>query len=226
MLPLFRIAHYTHTLQFETLSNDVPVVGTVGATGVYNLLNCDSPQDFGRSNQYANIQVGNFVGGDPSLKHKARRDVIGNGVEVTATVAGVKPHSPPNTIGYAIRSKVENGIPSISANYETSTIDHFDLYVPGVGPMIYYGCVSDPESDVALPVSCTITVKGYDRNNNLLASQDFLFKSEGGITQDMAPGYFSAAFVGLYRVEFSTNSPLSLFGTTLDNIWTRVYQKK
>jgi hypothetical protein len=156
----------------------------------------------------------------------AKRDVIGNGVEVTLAIAGVKPHSPPNVIGYGIRSKLENGTPSISVEYQSSTIDHFDLFVPDVGPMIYYGCDSDPDSDVALPITCTITVRGYDRNNNELASQDLHFKSHGGISQDMAPGYFSKDFVNLYRVEFSTDGPLDLFGTVLDNVWTRVYQKK
>jgi hypothetical protein len=152
--------------------------------------------------------------------------VFGNGIEVTAMVAGVKPHSPPNSLSYAIRSKLENGTPSISVDYQTSTIDHFDLYVPDVGPMIYYGCNSDPDTDVALPITCTITVKGYDQDNNELASQEFHFESQGGISQDMAPGYFSEDFVNLYRVEFSTDSPLDFFGTVLDNIWTRVYQKK
>jgi hypothetical protein len=156
----------------------------------------------------------------------ARRDVVGNGVEVTATVAGVKPHSPPNIIGYATRSELENGIPSISVNYQTSTVDHFDLYVPDVGPMIYYGCTSDSDSDVSLPVNCTITAKGYGWDGREVASQVFHFESDRGITQDMTPGYFSEDFVNLYRVDFSTESLLSLVATEFDNVWTKVYQKK
>ena len=181
--------------------NDLPVIGTVGALGVYNLL-------------YWNV-----VAGDSVMKRKKRQ----------VTITGVTAHTPPNTIGFGVRSRLENGVPYISSTYATSTIDHFDLYVPdyannGDRNTIYYGCISVPLTEATTPTSCVITAQGFDAAGNPVAKVDFAFKSLGGALQPMTGGSFPKEFVGLKRVEFSV-SPKTV-AVELDNIVTRLYQRK
>ena len=38
--PISNYKPNTDPIKFETLDNDVPLVGTIGAVGVYNLLKC------------------------------------------------------------------------------------------------------------------------------------------------------------------------------------------
>jgi len=200
---------FTINNNFETDENAYPVLGTLGPIGVYNLL------------------FWNMIGGDPSLKRKAKMARKADSVverQYTGLIS-VVPHSPPNTAGWAIRSELENGTPYISCNYETSTIDHFDLYIPEEPISFWYGCVTDPESDIALPATCTITATGYNLAGNVIARQSFTYEWEHGISQQMSPGKFDTPFTNLYKVEFQTEPGL-LIGTILDNVITRVYQKK
>jgi len=154
-----------------------------------------------------------MIGGDAQIKRKAKM------------VRKAVPHSPPNIAGWAIRSELENGTPYISCDYETSTIDHFDLYIPEEPISFWYGCVADPDSDIALPATCTITATGYNLAGGMIARQLFTYEWEHGISQQMSPGKFDTTFTNLRKVEFQTEPGL-LFGTVLDNVITRVYQKK
>lgn len=173
----------------------------------------------------------NMVCGDAALKRKAKlaRDDLPTdpnllGRQETGLIS-VTPHSPPNVAGWAARSELENGTPFISCNYETSIIDHFDLFIPEAPASFYYGCVSDPDSDVALPETCVISAIGYNRAGDVVARQQFEYVWEHGISQQMSPGNFDSTFTNLYTVEFQTNPPL-LFGAVLDNVITKVYQRK
>ncbi|KAF2163411.1 hypothetical protein M409DRAFT_26027 [Zasmidium cellare ATCC 36951] len=189
---------FTINNNFETLSNDVPLVGTVGAIGVYNLLEW------------------NFLGGDAALK----RDVT--------TITGVEPYTPPNIAGYGVRTALEVGTAYISSNYESSSVEYFDLYIPGQAESIRYGCNADTDSNVGIPASCEITATGYGTDGTEVAKQTFSFTSEGGLTQQMSPGAFSPDFVRLGKVEFTTSygDILGDLGATmLDNVYTRVYQR-
>jgi hypothetical protein len=160
-----------------------------------------------------------MIGGDPWYKRKAKMARQETGL------VSVIPHSPPNTAGWAVRSELENGIPSISCDYETSTVDHFDMYIPEESVSFYYGCIDTPGSDTALPASCTITATGYNMAGDVIARQQFTYIWERGIRQQMSPGKFDSTFANLYRVEFHTEPDL-LFSTMLDNVITRVYQRK
>ena len=182
--------------------NAVPVVGSIRNVGVYNLL------------------YWNLVGGDAIKKRKAKRQI---------TLTGVTPHSPPNMFVFGLRSEVENGTPYIGSTYDTSTIDHFDLYVPdyfnnGDRNTIYYGCVLLPPTEASVPTSCNITVDGFDRNGHRVATEDLRFLSAGGLRQPMSGGSFPSEFVGLEHVTFSVQPPG--LEVVMDNLVTRVYQKK
>ena len=168
-----------------------------------------------------------MVSGDAQIKRKAKMAYKTNNVveRQNTGLISVVPHSPPNIAGWAIRSKLKNGTPYISCDYKTSTINHFDLYIPEEPISFQYGCVTDPDSDIALPVTCTITATGYNLAGNVIARQSFTYEWEHGISQQMSPRKFDTTFTNLRKVEFQTEPGL-LFGTVLDNVMTRVYQKK
>lgn len=126
-----------------------------------------------------------------------------------------------------------NGRAYVSTDYTGSTVDHFDLYTPdfangGDRNRIYYGCILETTSQASKPVSCTITVRGFDAAGRQVAAHDLAFTSLGGLKQPMQGGTFPKEFVGLRRVEFSVSKTLGVLPTfvLMDNLVTRVYQKK
>jgi len=90
-------------------------------------------------------------------------------------IAIVVPNSPPNVAAFSALdvATVTQGQPAMTVNYADSTIDHFSR------KSFCYGCSSATQASVAaLPVSCTVSIKGYadDKATQLVASQSFDFK--------------------------------------------------
>lgn len=64
------------------------------------------------------------------------------------------PHTAENVAAFSANTALLDGTPMISANYEESTIDHFNAH------SWYYGCVvATEETAASSPVSCNITVR-------------------------------------------------------------------
>ncbi|KAF3046784.1 hypothetical protein E8E11_009308 [Didymella keratinophila] len=107
-------------------------------------------------------------------------DIFWQGMSLAQTgglqnIAVVVPNSPPNVAAFSALdvATVTQGQPAMTVNYADSTIDHFSL------KSFYYGCSSASQASVAaLPVSCTVSIKGYadDKATQLIASQSFDFK--------------------------------------------------
>lgn len=114
------------------------------------------------------------------------------------------------------------GTPTITVNYGDSTITAMTL------SSMYYACASiTEESPAALPVTCTITVTGYgppSAGSPQLATQSFVFVSNGGLTQDMVQGTFDGKFKGLYNAVFTLEADdVNATTALIDNVANIVY---
>lgn len=132
------------------------------------------------------------------------------------STALVTPKTAPNTAAFSALdlATVQQGQPSILSNYPSSTIEYFDLHE------FWYGCtVAAQISVAAVPVSCTITVKGYSDSagKTLASSQEFKFTAPGLLTggplalkvnAPMQRAFMNGKFTGLKRVDFFVDSNL------------------
>lgn len=149
------------------------------------------------------------------------QDIFWQGMSLAKTsnvqsTALVTPNSPPNTAAYSALdlATIQQGQPSMLAKYSASTIEYFDLHE------FYYGCtVATQISVAAVPIACTVTVKGYAdaAGKKLVTSQDFKFTAPGLLTggklslQTNAPmqrAFLNGKFTGLQRVDFFVDSNL------------------
>ncbi|KAL5113988.1 hypothetical protein ACEQ8H_008135 [Pleosporales sp. CAS-2024a] len=133
-------------------------------------------------------------------------------------VALVKPNSPPNVASFGALNLLQGGQASIQAAYADSTVSAFDL------DSFYFGCVLPvpPLAILALPSSCTITVRAY--------SDDAATK-QAGSTQVLKfaiqPGQTSSEmskatvnFKGVKTVKFSVDG---LVAGLIDTVSYTVY---
>lgn len=157
-------------------------------------------------------------------------DIFWQGMSLAKTaglqnLAIVKPNSPDN---YAAFSRLNlatlpQGQPAMTVNYPDSTIDHFDLN------SFYYGCALSTQASVAgVPVSCTISIKGYsdDAGKQLVAEQSFWFSV--GLLQlstQMVKANVDAKFKGLKRVNFFVTNDLTT-AALIDTVSYKVYSTK
>ncbi|KAF9701116.1 hypothetical protein EKO04_001165 [Ascochyta lentis] len=136
-------------------------------------------------------------------------------------LAIVAPNSPGNYAAYSALdvATVTQGQPSMMANYPDSTIDHFDL------KSFYYGCSAATQASVAgLPLSCTITIKGYadDKAQKLVATQSFAFNVGLQTSAQMIKANVNSKFKGLKRVDYFVDNALIKAGL-IDTVSYTVY---
>jgi hypothetical protein len=150
---------------------------------------------------------------------------------------GVTPNSRPNYAAFSAlaTATITEGQPSMMTNYEDSTIDHFDLQ------SFYYGCVvASQASIIGVPVSCTVSIKGYtdDAAQHLVASQSFGYTVGLGLLSGGNPGSsllqtraqmlkatVDTKFVGLKRVDFEVSNDL-ITAALIDTVSYKVYSEK
>lgn len=160
-------------------------------------------------------------------------DIFWQGMSLAQTgglqnLAIVVPNSPPNVAAYSALdlATVQQGQPSMMTNYADSTVDHFDL------KSFYYGCSSASQASVAaVPVSCTVTIKGYadDAARQLVATQSFAFTVGSGTllqtSAQMLKANVNNKFRGLKKVDFFVDNNLLKAGL-IDTVSYTVYSNK
>lgn len=117
---------------------------------------------------------------------------------------GVKPQSGSRYAVSNIITQIE-GVPTITALYEGSTVSGFDLQ------SLYFGCaVSLAQAVAGIPVECSITVTGYRGTSNDVntavqaCSRTFAYKP-GSIFVPQNMGFSGvAAFPGCTNIQFAT----------------------
>ena len=84
---------------------------------------------------------------------------------------------------------------------------------------------STVESAASVPVSCTITASGFDKQGNGVATQQFTYTATG-VLQNMEPGVFNKDFKNLDHVGFDTYATAeTLVATFFDDFEYVVYKK-
>ncbi|KAJ4367705.1 hypothetical protein N0V86_009826 [Didymella sp. IMI 355093] len=157
-------------------------------------------------------------------------DIFWQGMSLVQTgglqnVAIVEPNSPPNYAAFSAAdvATLTQGQPAMTVNYADSTIDHFSLH------SFYYGCSAATQASVAgVPLSCTVTIKGYadDQAQQLVASQSFDFKA--GLLQTSAQQLradVSSKFKNLKRVNFFVSNNVLTAGL-IDTVSYTVYSDR
>ena len=149
-------------------------------------------------------------------------EVASNGVGGVGPVAGILPQSPPNDIGYGklVDATIEQGTPMMTAVYPDTTVLFFDL------TSFYFGCIVALQNTAAdPPVPCTVTTTCVNPAGKTVATQSFVFATNGGLAQDMVQAK-PIGFKGCQYVTFSTtsNNPANVdIATGLDTISYTVY---
>ncbi|KAJ4345088.1 hypothetical protein N0V95_005935 [Ascochyta clinopodiicola] len=153
-------------------------------------------------------------------------DVFWQGMSLVQTggiqnLALVVPNTPGNYAAYSTldAATITQGQPSMMANYADSTIDHFDL------KSFYYGCAAAAQVSVAgLPLSCTISIKGYadDKAQQLVATQSFVFTVGLQTSAQMVKANVNSKFKGLKRVDYFVDNDAIKAGL-IDTVSYTVY---
>lgn len=155
-------------------------------------------------------------------------DVFWQGMALTQTISsvvlsGVKPNTPSNYASYSKTgvATLKEGQPSMTTEYQDSTIDHLDL------DSFYYGCVlSTKVSLFGKPKACTVSIEGYadGEGKKLVEKQSFEFKPTGGLVSEMMKAKVNAKFKGLKRVDFFVDGLLT--AALIDTVNYTVYSEK
>jgi hypothetical protein len=139
-------------------------------------------------------------------------------------IAGVIPQSPANAAVFSntdVPTLLQGGAAMITT-YDDSTVDHFDM------KSFYYGCVLATKASIAsVPISCTITIKGYYDNEatQLAGQQNYNFATKPLQTsQQMNYAVVPTSFRNLKRVNFEV-SDSGLVAAVIDTVHYIVYQK-
>ncbi|KAI6824442.1 hypothetical protein KC332_g8891 [Hortaea werneckii] len=116
-------------------------------------------------------------------------------VNITPEVAGLKPFSRPNVLGYDTKL-FSQGQQIMTSEFDDSITDYFDL------KFFYFGCVLANVSYLpSIPIPCSLTVTGL-REKEQVAEEIFLFESDGN-PSNLAGAYPSEpGFKNVTRVTF------------------------
>ena len=115
---------------------------------------------------------------------------------------------------------IDQGAPTLTADYQGSTIAYFNLY------SFFFGCaLGSEESVVGVPQSCNLTVTGLNAQGTQVAQQTFGFVSNGGLNQQMVEAELKG-FQGLETAFFVTQaSDAATVATLADTFNYTVYGK-
>lgn len=154
-------------------------------------------------------------------------DILWKGMSLVETSAsntqdlpGVIPNSPPNcaAFGTGDTATALQGTPEMTAVYDDSTISNFTL------GSFFYGCVLGSEESLAGdPMSCTISLAGFNSGGKRVASQDFSFVADG-LEQQMIEAH-PVGFTQVQYVTFSIQAPNATLAALIDSVIYTVFSK-
>ncbi|KAI7226546.1 hypothetical protein KC343_g7917 [Hortaea werneckii] len=116
-------------------------------------------------------------------------------VNITADLAGLKPFSKPNVLGYDAES-VSQGQQIMTSEFDDSITDYFNL------KSFYFGCVLTDVGDVGpVPIPCSMSVIGF-RDEERAASQIVTFQPDGSVSNLHAASPLNFRYQDVDRVTF------------------------
>lgn len=121
------------------------------------------------------------------------------------------PKSSPNAGAYGATTIASQGGPQLDVSGTNTKVFDFNQF--------YFGCVAGTvESFASPPVSCTITVTGYNSGNEV-ASESFDFHPGAGPTAPMNKAILGPGFKAIDKATFSSKYNVGPAGATLlDNL--------
>ena len=138
----------------------------------------------------------------------------------TEDLPGLIPNSPPNCAAFAPGDTATTlqGTPEMSAVYDDSTISNFTL------GSFFYGCVLGSEESLAAdPMSCTITLTGFNSRGKQIAQQNFPFVVDG-LEQQMIEAH-PVGFTQVQYITFIIQAPNSTLAALIDSVSYTVFSK-
>ncbi|KAI7227007.1 hypothetical protein KC330_g8590 [Hortaea werneckii] len=116
-------------------------------------------------------------------------------VSITTEIAGLKPFSKPNVLGYDVVFAVQ-GQQTMTSKYDDSITDFFNR------KSFYFGCVVTNVVGVAsAPLPCSMTVTGF-RGQDKIAQKTVAFTPDGLVSNLGPVNLKNSGFENVDRVEF------------------------
>lgn len=193
-----------HTITFEDLKGKTKIF-ELTPIGTYSDLDYEG---IGKSAMLCTLQ---------------HTDVTRKGVlRVDHACSGVQTKSPTNAAAYSPDAPaLKSSKPRITVGYPGSTVRALDF------SFFYFGCeLPTAELSASVPVPCSITVKGYNKDLRVVAEQSFSFGGGDHPGASMVKASLSKEFRGLEEVRFETHSAVSeKVATLLDDFVYTTYAR-
>ena len=130
----------------------------------------------------------------------------------TSALPGLTPNSEPNLAAFSPKNVATllQGTPEMTTVYDDSTVKSLTL------DSFFYGCaLGAEESLVSLPLSCSITVTGFNSSGKQAAKQPFPFVADG-LQQQMIeakPSGFTQVQYIIFALTATNTSTVALIDT-------------
>lgn len=138
----------------------------------------------------------------------------------TQDLPGIIPNSPPNCAAFAPGddATILQGTPEMTVVYDDSTVSNFTL------GSFFYGCVLGTEASLAAaPMSCTLTLTGFNSRGKQIAQQDFPFVADGE-QQQMIEAY-PVGFTQVQYITFVIQAPNATLAALIDTVSYTIFSK-